>query len=799
MIASTTTVSFGTEQFNRIFPFYILVNDLGEIISTGKSLAKLHSVKDRELFTGAFYVKLPKVAISDFNSLKNLSGQAVVLSLVEAENENLRGQFEYLSDQNQLLFVGTPSVHSFDDINTMNLSVTDFARHDPLIDRLLATNIITEQQKQLEHQLKINEKRYRDLFNYSQAFIFTHDLEGKFLSVNPAICEKLGYTAEELVGRMIVDFIPKNDVPNFHSSYLNTVNEEGSAKGIIRVNGKTDKKSFLLYQNFKVEEENMEPYIIGFSQDITDLIKAEKELRKNKRSVEESARAKEFFLANMSHEIRTPLSGILGITNLLSKTTLNEQQRKYTNLITTSANSLLSIVNDILDIEKISSGKFELEQIPFKLEEKVLNTVQAFQYKAEEKNITLSVKCNIAHDLIVIGDPSRLGQVLNNLLNNALKFTNSGGIYLNVYYFTNSANSTVLEFEVSDTGIGIKPERLSDIFSPFVQASSDTSRKFGGTGLGLSICKELIEMHGGKISVKSVLNSGTTFTFYLPYKKGDGSMLVNETSSELDFKILSGLNILVAEDWELNQFLVQFILESWGCKVTMANNGKEALAKLMAADFDLILRDIHMPEMDGIAATKKIRTMKDKHKSAIPVVALTANALKRDHLHYLDVGMNDCVTKPYTEGKLFHVISKLVGRKSDSDELVTAGILQEADADFIEQSSLLYDLSFINEFAKGDTSFIKKMINVFMTAMIAEIKQLQTAEAGVQYFEMTRIAHKMKSAIDGLGITALKQTIRDIEAIKADDVDAVNVKEMVEEVKTVSEEVFAQLEAFLKL
>ena len=710
---NTPVFSFGTEQFNRIFPFYVLVNSDSEIVSFGASIAKLHPISAKGKFADTFCLKVPKTSINGFSSLKNLTGQAIVLNFAGQEDNSLRGQFEYLPEQNQLLFIGAPPVQSLDEIKTRNLSISDFAKHDPLIDRMLATSADAEQQKQLELQLKINEKRYRDLFNYSQAFIFTHDLNGKLLSVNPAICEKLGYTSAELVGRVITDFIPKNDLVNFHSAYMDTVIEQGSAKGIFRVNGKTDKKSFLLYQNFKVEEENMEPYIIGFSQDITDRVKAEKELRKTKRNVEDSAKAKEFFLANMSHEIRTPLTGLLGVTNLLSKTTLNEQQQKYTSLINSSANTLLAIVNDILDIEKISSGKFELEHIPFKLEEKVLTTVQSFQFKAEEKNIVLSFKSNVADDLIVLGDPSRLGQVLNNLLSNAMKFTNSGGIYVSVYYYNNDAKSTTLEFEISDTGVGIKPDRLTDIFNPFVQASSDTSRKFGGTGLGLSICKELIEMHGGSISVKSEVNIGTTFTFYIPYEKGDGSMLLAENETDLDYRGLKGLNILVAEDWELNQFLVQYILESWGCNVTMVNNGREALDKVKTTPFDIILMDIHMPEMDGITATKKVRALKNKEQAATPIVALTANALKGDHLHYIDIGMTDCITKPYTEDKLYRVIHKIL-RPNAAGEKVKTEILQEADADFIEQSSLLYDLSFINEFAKGDTSFIKKMINVFL-------------------------------------------------------------------------------------
>ncbi len=552
-------LSFGTDQFNRIFPFYLLISNDSGIASFGKSVAKLQQIEHGTLFADSFNLRSPGPGNADFHTLKKLAGQDIILDFARANGNCLHGQFEYLHLQDQLLFIGTPSVQGNKDGNA---DYTECAEQDLSVARLTNAHSDAEQQKQLEHQLRVNEKRYRDLFNYSQAFIFTHDLQGKLLSVNPALCEKMGYKKEELIGRMITDFIPRNDLLIFNTEYMDAVREKGSAKGIFRVNGKTDKKSFLLYQNFKVEEDDTEPYIIGFSQDITERIKIEKELRKNKKNTEEAARAKEFFLANMSHEIRTPLSGLLGIANLLSKTQLTEQQAKYTNLINSSANSLLSIVNDILDIEKIASGKFDLEHIPFKLEEKVLATIQSFQFKAEEKNVTLSFKSNVADDLVVIGDPSRLGQILNNLVSNALKFTNTGGIYVSVYYYYNDTKSTKLEFEVTDTGIGIKPGKLSDIFNPFVQATADTSRKFGGTGLGLSICKELIEMHGGNISVKSALNVGTTFTFLIPYEKGNAAMLKKENSVIPDFKSLKDIRVLVAEDWELNQFLVQYILES---------------------------------------------------------------------------------------------------------------------------------------------------------------------------------------------------------------------------------------------
>ena len=583
--------------------------------------------------------------------------------------------------------------------------------------------------KKIEDQLKINEKRYRDLFNYSQAYICSHDMNGKILTVNPAICELLGLTQEELTGRLLTEFLPKEDVKNFYTDYINKVVKEGSANGVFRIIGKNNKKSFLLYKNFKVEEENSEPYIIGFSQDITDRIHTEKELLVTKKVTEEAHKAKEIFLANMSHEIRTPMTGILGIANLLSKTSLDDQQRKFTKLISESANNLLTIVNDVLDIEKIAAGRIDLENIPFKLEDKIFTTLQSFQFKAEDKNINLLLNSSMPDDLVVIGDPYRLSQILNNLLSNALKFTSEGEISINLDYRHKENNSILVDIAVQDTGIGIKAEKLTDIFNPFVQGSSDTTRKYGGTGLGLTICKNLVEMQGGKIMVKSVENQGTTFSFYLPYEKGDISMLPKENKEDLNFKDLESIRILVAEDVELNQFLVKHILDSWGCEVTIVNNGKEAVEIIKKQYFDLILMDIQMPEMDGITATKlirglniaekpvldkslitkKIRTLNAKDKSNIPIIALTANALKGDGQRYMDIGMNGYITKPYTEEKLFSVINQII-KTNDKLRLKLAPLnktLVELEPE-PEPAPKLYDLSLINTIGKDDNAFAKK-------------------------------------------------------------------------------------------
>ena len=518
---------------------------------------------------------------------------------------------------------------------------------------------ITER-KQIEQQLEKKEKSYRDLFNYSQALICTHDLNGKVLSVNPALCSTLGYTEAELIGKNLVDFIPQKDRINFNSLYLDKINHDEKASDVFRVIHKNGNILFLLYKNYRVEEVGEAPYVIGFSQDITDRIKAEQELLVAKKMSEDSARAKEVFLANMSHEIRTPMHGILGIAGLLAKSHLDEQQSNYVKLITESANNLVVIVNDILDIEKIGSGKMEFESLDFNLYDKLNTTLQSFQYKAEEKGIQLVLNADIHNDLYVKGDPYRLSQILNNLISNALKFTSQGKITVSCKLQMKDSDNLLGLFSVNDTGIGIRTDKMSVIFDPFVQASSDTTRKYGGTGLGLSICKNLVEMQGGYISVRSKEAVGTTFSFTIPYKLGQ---LAQEDESDFTQHLnMSALykRILMAEDVVVNQFLAKVILEAGGFSVDIANNGKEAIELLNQNEYDLILMDIQMPEMDGINATKAIRKMEDVKKASIPIVALTANALVGNEQEYYDAGMNACLTKPFSENKLFAVMNKLL-------------------------------------------------------------------------------------------------------------------------------------------
>ena len=651
---------------------------------------------------------------------------------------------------------------------------------------------ITER-KNIEEKLKVNEKRYRDLFNYSQALICTHDLNGVILSVNPAICEALGYTSEELLGKNLISFIPPKEQDFFQPEYLAKIIAEERVNGVFRVMKKDGSKLFLLYQNYKVKEEGLEPYVIGFSQDITERVKAENELVLAKKMTDEASYAKEIFLANMSHEIRTPMSGILGVAGLLAKTNLDKQQRNYAKLITESANNLLVIVNDVLDIEKIASGKFEFESMHFKISEKITTTIQSFQYKAEEKGLNLDFINNLPNDLILLGDPYRLSQVLNNLLSNALKFTQEGKIIITAGLLEKDDHKVTIQFSVKDTGIGIPDDRLTIIFDPFVQASTDTTRKYGGTGLGLSICKNLVEMQGGSITAHSEENIGTTFTFTIPYTIGSVDLLAEELKVEVNFSDMGKKRILVAEDVELNQFLAKHILESWGFSVDIANNGKEAVESVQQKHYDLILMDIQMPEMDGIVATQTIRKLANEVVASIPIIALTANALKGDDQRYLNAGMNDYITKPYTEERLYKVISKYL-KASEKDMPTKNKAENYVQADNLASTEeKIYDLSMVNVIGKNNPAFVKTMVKLFLDTIPLDLRKLQDAAAADDWEKVGFTAHKMKSTIDSMGISTISNTIRKLELKGEIKETKESILSMINEVSTMLGKVIQQM------
>lgn len=391
-----------------------------------------------------------------------------------------------------------------------------------------------------------------------------------------------------------------------------------------------------------------------------------KQLGKAKQKVEEGSRAKSEFLSTMSHEIRTPMNAIIGMTNLLVKDNPREDQLEQLEILDFSAKTLLSLINDILDFSKIESGRIEFENVAFNLESLINGVLESFRFTAQKKDVSLYL--NLSEDLpkTVAGDPNRLTQILNNLVSNGVKFTEEGSVGIVVEPADGDDGNLNILFAVSDTGIGISKEKQEEIFKSFTQERTETSRVFGGTGLGLTISKKLIELQDGNIRVESEKGIGSTFYVTLPFKTEDEAEEKASSLHKVDRGTnmpdsLKGIKIMLVEDNEINQKVMVRFLEKWDIEVILARHGKEAVEKMKKmSSISLVLMDLQMPEMDGYEATRKIRELDSNYKSKVPIIALTASALKEVKGKVFASGMNDYLTKPFhppeLQKKLKHYI-----------------------------------------------------------------------------------------------------------------------------------------------
>ena len=602
-------------------------------------------------------------------------------------------------------------------------------------------------------------KFYEKLVTNSRILVCISDSTGKILSVNPAMCSLLEYSETELIGKCLYHLMPEKEQLQFLDKNLSDLKSESQNQNILCLIKKSAEKVYLL-SDLQFEEDDNDTCIIYFAQDISLRILNEKRLEEEIITTEAVAQSKQNFLANFSHEIRTPMNGILGISTLLGKTALNDRQHNFLKLIQDSANNLLVIVNDVLDLEKIVAGKLQLEKLPFKIVDKISNIIQSFIYRAEEKGLATIYQNNIPGDLVAIGDPFRLSQVLNNLLNNALKFTEHGRIIITTRIQSIVYDVITIECSIKDTGIGISENIINKIFEPFVQANSTITRRYGGTGLGLSICKNLLEMQDGSLSVKSEENAGSVFTIRIPYLIGDENSLAAEQNNEINYSSLGKKKILVVEDMELNQFIARHIMESWGFEVSIAGTGSQAISMVKQYDYDLILMDIQMPEMNGMAATRQIRKMSNPSKSHIPIIALTGNSLQADNEKYLLAGMNDSLSKPLSEKKLFQVIA--ANLKNDKINLINMKTNEFSEPAPISNPKL-YDLSTIIDISGGDDEFVQTMVVLFIDTVPANLKELNVALQNKNWDMVSKMAHKLKSTLDSMGIHSIAQDIRTVE------------------------------------
>ncbi len=391
------------------------------------------------------------------------------------------------------------------------------------------------------------------------------------------------------------------------------------------------------------------------------LEKYQKELIKAKELAEQGKRIKENFLANMSHEIRTPINGIIGLINLLSKTEINDKQKEMLSLLKTSSTSLLGVINDVLDLSKIESGKFKINRAETKIIEICNAVINLLGIGAKEKNIDLILELDHNLPQLIIADSLRLNQILMNLIGNAIKFTDKGSVTLKVEILDKKGNNLKIEFAVIDTGIGIAKNNIDKIFEVFEQADEQTAIKFGGTGLGLSIVKNLAKLKGGTLNVESEEGKGSLFSFTNWYEVVSSSTEdKNEKPKTTELLPFSNVKILLAEDNPINTFLILRILKGWNIEVDVVENGQDAINKIKENDYDLVLMDTYMPIMNGIDAIKLIRNGVIEGKSNIPIINFSAAVMDADKKIAIEAGANDILNKSFEPHLLHEIISRFL-------------------------------------------------------------------------------------------------------------------------------------------
>ncbi len=512
--------------------------------------------------------------------------------------------------------------------------------------------------------------------------------------------------------------------------------------------------------------------------DINIRNKLEEELRIAKKHADDNAMLKEQFMANMSHEIRTPMNAILGFTDLIQKTKLDVTQTDYVKAIKISSSNLLNIINDILDFSKIEAGKLVIEKISFNLRGLIDSLQVMFVEKAKEKKIGFEVKVDENIPAYIFGDPTRLSQILVNLINNAIKFTESGRVRVSCELRSIEHEVAQLVFRVSDTGIGIPAAKIDHVFDRFNQGNKETTRKYGGTGLGLSIVKDLVELQNGEIRVKSRENTGSEFvvTISYPISYETTDSLLQKTDLALPLISQSNLTVLLAEDNELNQKLATTYLKGFGLNVDLAKNGVAALEMLKQNHYDLVLMDIQMPFLDGYSAAQQIR--KDL-KLDLPIIAMTAHIMPGEKEKCIGYGMNDYISKPFKERELHQLISKYLSEKQNTQvngKQTVTGATQNGFTKTV-------DLSELREMSRGNTMFIKEMIDLFLENVPGDLASVDNAIAGSDFQTIQSISHRLKTSLGFMGLKHLLAPLNEIELLAEQQKDLDKITMLFNDVK----------------
>ncbi len=610
---------------------------------------------------------------------------------------------------------------------------------------------ITEEETR-EQALTEQKAFYEEILNKIPADIAVFDNEHRYLFLNP-VAVKDEALRKWLIGKTDEDYVAYKNKPqklvDERRAIFNAVKESKKLLSFEERLLQADGTETYQLRNFNpvLNEDGEVELMIGYGLNITERKKMEQALEKARLHSEQSSIMKDRFFATMSHEIRTPLNGIMGITELLAKTTLTEKQKEFISIIKMSEAHLLRIVNEVLDFEKIARNEIVLEEAVFDVVKLMTDICSVYKVNAGERNLSFHLRSNV-ESLLVKSDSYRISQVIHNLLGNAVKFTQQGGITVEVDVQKINELQATVRIDVSDTGIGIGADMMKNIFEPYSQGKSTIAKQYGGTGLGLAICKRLVDLLGGTIEVASEEKNGSVFTvsFSWPYVHANEN--ITQQAEETELVMASDkLRILIAEDVAINQFLLKHLLEKKNVHYFITDNGLAALEEVKKNEYDVVLMDIEMPFMDGVEATKEIRKLADAAKANIPIIALTANAIKGKREEYLEAGMNDFITKPFSDEQLTAALNKIKVANTKHTE---------------EAKPKLYDLSYLQSLS-DEQEFIRKMVAVFVESTPGMLEELRTAVSQYSYDKAASVLHKLKPAAATIGMLQLKAEIADVE------------------------------------
>lgn len=645
---------------------------------------------------------------------------------------------------------------------------------------------ITEQKKvslelsRSELQRKENEYRLNAILENTTAQIFIKDLNSRYVLVNKRFREMVGLPEEMIINKTDADLVPEKEAQRYLRSDREIISRQKNVvESEVQFDLPSGKKSMLSIKFPLYNDAQAIFGIGGIVTDITERVLDRERLVAALSKTEEAMQLQEQFFANMSHEIRTPLNGIQGMNNLLQQTSLTEEQRDYTNMISQSLNKLLVLLNDVLDFSNLRAGKLTLSHVSFDLMEILEDVQNMFVSQVNYKQLDFRVIVDPAVPLFLTGDPYRLKQVLINLVGNAIKFTKKGRVHLSLSLAEKEGDATKIQFKVEDTGIGIREDKQETIFKSFAQADPDISRSYGGTGLGLAISKGLVELQGGSIAVKSKPGEGSIFTITIPYQLKNSPQ---QTFSLTDFASkLSGKEVLLVEDNEVNQKLIVAVLKKVGVNLAVASHGKEALAFFeKGRNFDLVILDLQMPVMDGYETATYLR---QDLGLDIPIIAMTATALKGDQEKCREVGMNDFMLKPFEFNDLYKRLVSLLYQESHETGTFSGKPAKEEK---------LFDLSLLEEL--DDKESLLDVLELFLGSSPNEVKSFSGLAAQKDWNAIFKVAHKVKGAVSILQADTLSRLLGELELNAKEESDTVLIVQQVEKVL----EMFSELERQLR-